>query len=695
MAMGSACGLLLPGIGGDGCTEEGCAVECEEYVLDENGCSTCECVEPEVTVCWDSSECASGQRCDSDNYCETPPGCTEDEPCPAVCYGRCVDDTTGCFSDADCDADERCRFPNTGEPPPGEPTEPGDGDEAAPAPPECPEDDPDCNDRVAREGICVDDGCDEAAIDLPACPPGTRPVYDDGNCGNIRCVEIDECRELDIDVCESVEGCEIIEVPGECNCTEPGEDGAPPGAEPCICDDGSQLVCAQTNTGCYGLSPEECSQRPDCEGYWTGVDLPAPEPCECEPGADCECEDRADPAPPPPEEFYCTDRRPVEGCRDSRDCGPNERCETTVVCTDDCYEAEDGSTGCLSECWEQGQCVETERSCYDLGEDECIDDPDCQLVDYGCDCAPSDSNCICPETPIAIQVVCEPRQRPSCESDDDCGEGERCEYEEFCPPCFDGSDPGCFAPCWAEGRCVEGGPEPERCTDNDQCGEGFVCETITVCEDFCGEDGARPAPPPDEEEDPIQPPPCENCYDEGRCVPENRPSECYFDEECGEGFFCDYYDDCVGPPDCVDCLVACAGQCRPTSVEPGYCLEDSDCGERERCAVEQDICFIDPNGNSNECFHECVPTETNEDICLEDSDCNEGQRCATELEVCICAADDPNCTVCYSQCVDVEGDCPQVVTGGQPPGSEQCEAFPTPCDVPEGYEECDLNGNQP
>ena len=153
---------------------------------------------------------------------------------------------------------------------------------------------------------------------------------------------------------------------------------------------------------------------------------------------------------------------------------------------------------------------------------------------------------------------------------------------------------------------------------------------LTVCE----ESNCAPTPTPGPGERPAPPPPdCDQfCYEEGRCVPESRPAECFGDFDCDEGSYCALYDNCIGPPDCVDCLIACSGQCRPIAVEPGYCITDADCENVTVCAVDQEVCFIDPAGNSNECFHECVAPEPTEGLCLEDADCREGQRCATDTD---------------------------------------------------------------
>lgn len=45
------------------------------------------------TACLEDADCDAGLRCDFENYCDRPPGCAPESFCPAVCWGRCVDDT--------------------------------------------------------------------------------------------------------------------------------------------------------------------------------------------------------------------------------------------------------------------------------------------------------------------------------------------------------------------------------------------------------------------------------------------------------------------------------------------------------------------------------------------------------------------------------------------------------------------------
>ena len=41
-------------------------------------------------ACMSSTQCAATQYCTTeDGVCNTPPGCTRERPCPAVCYGTC------------------------------------------------------------------------------------------------------------------------------------------------------------------------------------------------------------------------------------------------------------------------------------------------------------------------------------------------------------------------------------------------------------------------------------------------------------------------------------------------------------------------------------------------------------------------------------------------------------------------------
>ena len=167
------------------------------------------------------------------------------------------------------------------------------------------------------------------------------------------------------------------------------------------------------------------------------------------------------------------------------------------------------------------------------------------------------------------------------------------------------------------------------------------------------------------------------------------PEICYFDGDCGEGRFCEYFPDCVGGP---TGLIACAGTCQDIERPTEYCLSDDDCGAGSRCPTEQDVCLTNPDSNLDVCYWACEPLPPppppEPNICLSDNDCASTDRCATELDVCICR--DPACDVCYSQCVPREPICADVISYAMNPDTGACEEFPNSC-TPDGWELCDPN----
>jgi hypothetical protein len=621
----TGCSILFPPLDCPDLDQVCPDLECDTFAT-AAGCDICECAddpEPEPTVCWDSSDCAGGQLCNTADFCETPPGCEDGQPCPDVCYGRCVDPPVECFSDGDCGENEFCRV--------------GGGDPRPAAP--CAEDDPDCggNDFIAPSGICVPVGCEEN-FDFPACPPGTVPDVDfsEDECGNPVCRPVDDCRSRSVDECESLPGCRLEELPSPCDC-EPTE---PNGA--CACP--VELVCAP-NEECRDLGPEECDANPNCEGRF----LPPPGDCfeECNANGECfiACPEE-DPAIAPPEgEFVCAPRFVPESCRGDFDCRPDQRCERTVRCDDaNCFETPDGQVICEEQCEDFGTCVDVGSSCFDLGPEACVEDPRCRLTDNGgafpepppCECDPNDPDCVCATDPLP-PPVCEPIPPEGCLEDSQCRDGERCDLTTTCPPCTGEGDPGCLAPCFVEGVCV---PAPTTCETDDQCGPGARCDVREICPPC-----AQPDP-----DDPNAPIACE-CFIEGQCVPTD--SFCFSDFDCANDQFCDFVDPFCGPPS-PNGLIACAGVCTDREVPPGVCLENSDCDPGFRCATELDVCVC-PEGDpdcqlSGVCFSQCVPTD-NGDSCFETADCAEGLVCDLE-NFCDPPPDCPQCTVCAGRCVD-------------------------------------------
>ncbi len=738
-----ACGIIigLDGDDGDGGTCEPlvCDLACDQFQTDDEGCEICACEEtnPPGGTCWGTGDCATGQICDTTNFCEPPPGCADGADCPAVCYGHCVEAPTVCTTDAQCGAEKICR---TLAPSQSPTNRPGPQDQA----PACDPDDANCDpgDPVDPDGVCVPVDCGEGIVVLPSCPPGTQLALDftQDVCGEAVCIPTEGCRDLDPNLCQTVPGCHLEEVPAPCECDgfDPDQNNEQDPAQ-CYCPDVAELICVPDGDDCGNLSLDECYASNACypEFYDYGC---GNAPVECDADGNCD-EPMVDCLVAPPEEsFVCLPYQPDQHCYSNADCPPGDRCDAPVACTTVCYDAEDGTSDCFEECWQEpGVCVDGGNDdCYALSPEECLDRPDCLLEDLPppgvpCDCGPDDANCECNGMDQLWVPVCVPAPNPSCLSDEECPYGWHCEVQDYCPPCSgEQGDPNCLAPCWIEGQCVPGQPNPTECQGDDQCAPGYQCEEVTVCTGC-----AYPDPAPCDPDDPncdngqIPPPPCdEECWVEGICTPVNN-GECYSDWDCGPNAYCEYDDaNCFGEPGMDpngDALIACPGRCVEVPPPDDLCWTDQDCGDGFRCNTE-DYCAVpgnpgmlvaclgvceplDPNGEcmddgdcgadqfclieectpNGECYGRCEYQEPPQDVCLEDADCSQGFRCATELDVCACPGNDPFCEFtneCYSLCVPVDppvGECFVDEDCQQQFGPDAfCEIGPQTCDPATG-----------
>ena len=158
---------------------------------------------------------------------------------------------------------------------------------------------------------------------------------------------------------------------------------------------------------------------------------------------------------------------------------------------------------------------------------------------------------------------------------------EICECQEACDP---GPQPECAFPVLLEEECRwvcgSGG-----CNADGDCGPGFTC----VVDDGSSGGGSSGQGTPDGSEDAAAP------ARQGVCVPVE-PVGCRSDEECGEGFFCDFGGGEGGTPNqgpdrdnsdedpgdrAQEPRPEPPGQCRP--LPPPTCFSDLECPEGFIC----------------------------------------------------------------------------------------------------------------
>jgi hypothetical protein len=211
---------------------------------------------------------------------------------------------------------------------------------------------------------------------------------------------------------------------------------------------------------------------------------------------------------------------------------------------------------------------------------------------------------------------------------------EICECQEACDA---GQPPECAFPIFLEEECrwvcASGG-----CIDNEDCGDGFVC---VLDGGSSGGGSSGDANTPEGSGDAAAP------VRQGVCVPVE-PEGCAFDEDCGEGFFCDLTggreggapdggpgDSGDAPDDSGDAQEPIPppprGQC--VALPPPTCFSDLDCPDGTICQFP-DV----PNGLvaiGGICV-EAPPVSE----CERNDQCPDGQVCEVEC------LPDPNCPVC-------------------------------------------------
>lgn len=285
----------------------------------------------------------------------------------------------------------------------------------------------------------------------------------------------------------------------------------------------------------------------------------------------------------------------------------------------------------------------------------CEEDPRCQLSSIdpnapvaepapACVCAADDPDCVCEKRIAPLFCV----ERPSCSSDADCAAGQACYFSnaDIAPPCDDPALP-CGAPL-PVGYCADDVVEPLGCTSNFDCNFNQVCKVEVVCSDCLAL-----APPPDG--DAARPAPCEQqCFEQGSCV---EAQTCFSDGDCGVNEACDLSR--CGFPAPNGIAVACQGVCVVTEEPPpppsGLCQRDAQCDVGERCAVELEVCIINPEDPEGGCYSVCVEAQPADyTVCGSDVDCAAGETCDVQNFCELppgCEGADACPPVCYGRCV--------------------------------------------
>ncbi len=526
----------------------------------------------------------------------------------------------------------------------------------------CPSIEDMCPNLECAAGFVVsDDGCAlcECAETEPEPKPEPEACWHDGDCA-------------DGELCFSTRGTDASPPsPPVASDAGPAEPMPPP--PPDDDDESGDRACEPNADGSCGDVPpaEPPSGAP-------GVCLPAACPAiaiACPEGSEVVTDYSQDP---------CGDPRcvVVDECRalDTDTCSVTPGCRVETLPTD-CGCGPGGGDRCAP-CSPEVVCVSDEVICEQLSEDECLSHAECELVYNGgaapcfqeCDeagncwsgCderpAPSDAGV---EDPPEGEGYCVTRWTPpppppgECAIDSDCPAGQFCQIADECGSlCDPSSNEPCQDVCIVIGFCQDDDQPPPGCSIDDDCGAGFVCEQTEVCS-CSGSGGSDGAAPP--EEDPM---PClEECHLEGQCVWSPDNVRCYSDGECGEDQRCDFFDSCVAPPDCPNCLIACEGVCVDIEPAPTTCLSDDECSTGETCDLVN-YCEAGPGCDAGVaclpvCYGRCIAPEppASSDRCLEPADCAEGFRCASEVDSCYCP-DGDTCEVCYWQCVAEDPDAP-------------------------------------
>ncbi len=421
-------------------------------------CADFQCT-PVEEYCFSNDDCPRGWTCEDD--CGAGSEAGDRIACPRVCKAPPPDTTCGADGQT-CNEGETCEETCWIE---VVDCACADGDDGCACPGELvcvsvcvPDDDPGActGDRDCPAGqVCACDP-DEAGLCLPTCVPSEAPwdCESDADCRDGVC-RIEVC-EVGEPTCDADGVC----IPGETTChgyCQPPYD-CTSDAE---CRDGA--TCKIDWEGCGQAPPADGDRMmpPLCQGWCTGPVLEScgPDGLVCQAGEVCEetwdCGTGSDERRPCFARYACV---PAEGtCRSDADCASPERCLDGVCEVQFCWEGRcDEGYACESRC----DAIEPLPNGLILCPMVCV--PEARACADDCDCN-IDEGCVggvC--TPISGANDC---RWIGCTGELDCARHEQCLI--MCPLCL--PDSPC-PPC--QGECVL----RSFCASDDECAEGEVCD---------------------------------------------------------------------------------------------------------------------------------------------------------------------------------------------------------------------------
>ncbi len=629
---------------------------CVECAVDSH-CDGVDVCDPDTATCQPCHDSAGGAMTDAGcstltPLCDestTPPSCVaciDDADCVSGVCDPASDQCVGCVDDADCPGEacdlsaQQC-VPCLDSQGPGA-TDPGCGGgvdvclEQAGTAPTCVE----CTDALDCDGPSVCDltsfVCLRCFDDAPAGEVDTGCASPSGICqANMACVECLTTADCGAgDVCDTVTNA-CVQCLSDSECGGAG-----------VCD-----LTTNSCTGCLDMAgPGDVD--PGCTMTLNVCDtLAMPSVCvDCEVNADCPLGELCDASTNRCVECFGDDDCGAAGVCDlgTNDCTPcladagpgqvdsgcdavNNVCDTSgalPVCVD-CDGDQDCDGGAV--CAPDARCV------------ECLDSNGAGAIDAGCSalapaCVPTGALGVsgCAECAVTTDCqgdeVCDPATNScvGCLSDADCTAGACDVPAGLCRPCLDDAGPGGVdSGCSGAASTCQTTTAGNGCVDclvDADCGAGTVCDAAQTT--------------------------CVGCVDNADCSGS---------------------DVCSGAQACVRCVDSAPGSatdagcgasapvCDSLGPDCVGCVDDSNCDNGERCAVQSGTCVV----------------------CLSDQDCPAGvcdpgaNVCAVCLDTAAVGQVDAGCSAVLNACSD--GTCVDCTADGDCGPDAVCDATAGAC----------------